>query len=760
MKRNIKKALAFALATVTVAANLGGYVPAIAAEYDEVKDVLPAEYEDYVPFNDGILFPKTVQVENANGIEMPYLGEVAFVDKNGEKSTLEVKNADGSYKYTHLSYVSNECVALGQYGGTYALYMADGTIIGNGTERYKEMAVLFDGNILAANDTACNLLDKTGKVIVKDIFTPVEFDWIYWWPCFKFGDYYVLGREYYGGENSDGVYEAKLFDKNYKPVTGINLTDYNVGRVSDYYLTLSTGKEMTFYDMNLKKLDYVFKKEVVTNPSASTDGESVLVDYEISGAWKIHDSKGNRDIIQIGVYCYYEDALGNQSSGYEYTYLDVKTFAEIPEKDLQSGNADEYEEVHNTDVTYKYNNGIIEFYKGTTKLFGMDELVDFIIEKKSLTNNASIGLNVFGGANGDMYLGMSSWGDGSDEVYYALVLKKADGYSLEKATVLDKRLTGVSWLSSGVIYFSDGTKIFNGKTYDEYVEIRERGYDYLTGECRYYTITTCDKDYKVVSCVLYDKYDVEVAKFTEEAIWVTKNGHVVTAKDITDENGYSWRKYGCKYFKKTLVSSQDVIDELTSIEEGESVEVEIKKNDPIKSEIFETIKGKDVNVVVKMENGMSWKINGKNVKGDKLVDIDLTVDVVKDVVPAAAIDKIALKGERIELSLAHTGDFGFQAELKMNVKAENAGKFANRFFYNPETKALEFQEAVKVDANGDAAFTYTHASDYVIILSDAAYDVTTTPQTSDMTNVGMLIAFLAVAAGAVVFTQKKRVSVK
>ena len=211
-----------------------------------------------------------------------------------------------------------------------------------------------------------------------------------------------------------------------------------------------------------------------------------------------------------------------------------------------------------------------------------------------------------------------------------------------------------------------------------------------------------------------------------------------------------------------MVSNEDVLEELEDIEEGEKVVVEIKKDVPMKAEIFETIKGKDIEVEVKLDNGMSWNINGKNVESEKLIDVNLTVDVVENVVPVAAIEKVELKGEKIELSLAHTGDFGFTAELKMNVKPEIAGKFANRFFYNPDTKQLEFQEAVKIDEKGDAIFTYTHASDYVIILSDVAYEAPVNTQKpdetvkpGDMTNIGLLVGLLGVGAVAFISQKKK-----
>lgn len=762
MKRSFKKALAFALATVTVVANFGVSTPVTAAEYDAVKDVLPSKYDDYVPFNDGYLFLNQTEVKKSETDTDWYVDELVFVDKNGEKSTMEVKNTDGSYKYTYVSYVSNDCVAYIYDDSTYSLCFADGTWLGNGTEKYKEITILEDDKFFVVNDTTCNVVDKTGKVIAKDIFKPIKANYSYCWPYYEFGDYIILGRNYYTADSYDEVNEIKIFDKNYKEVTtGIDFKDCDVRVIKDTYMVLYDISTATFYDSNLKKLDYVFKQDVVTNPSVSADGEAVLVDYRIDGIWTMHDYKGNRDVIEVVAENVYEDALGNTNITYEPIYLDMKTFAVLDEDELQFYvESKENKEVENTDLSYKHINGIITFYNGTTKLFDMDSIEEYIYAKKPSSEGNDVGLFSFAGSSGDLYLSIDVNAEDGSESRCVIVVKKADGYSLDKATIMDnKYFTYYSDTVDGIIYFDDGTILCKGKTYDNNTDIRVfTRYNYELKEwiLDYYAIIATKDD--VVSCILYDKNDVEVAKLTEEVTWVSPKGHIITAKDGM-EDGIAVRYWGCKYLKKTLVSSDDVIEELEMVEEGATVEVEVKKNDPMKAKVFESIKGKDVNLVVKIENGMSWTINGKNVTGANLKDINLTVDIVKDVVPAAAIDKVKLDGERIELSLAHTGDFGFKAELKMNVKAENAGKFANRFFYNPETKALEFQEAVKVDANGDAAFTYTHASDYVIILSDAAYDVTT-PQTADMTNVGMLIAFLAVAAGAVVFTQKKRVSVK
>ena len=122
-------------------------------------------------------------------------------------------------------------------------------------------------------------------------------------------------------------------------------------------------------------------------------------------------------------------------------------------------------------------------------------------------------------------------------------------------------------------------------------------------------------------------------------------------------------------------------------------DITVGKNELIKSDIFNEIKGKD---------------------------IDLTVQNVRDVIPNDAISAIKLEGENFEISLAHTGEFGFTAELIINLKEENKDKYANLFYYNPGTKLLEFMECVKISENGDAGFRFSHASDYVIIVRDTA----------------------------------------
>lgn len=70
----------------------------------------------------------------------------------------------------------------------------------------------------------------------------------------------------------------------------------------------------------------------------------------------------------------------------------------------------------------------------------------------------------------------------------------------------------------------------------------------------------------------------------------------------------------------------------------------------------------------------------------------------------------------LQISLGYEGKFGFEAVLSINLDKKNAGLFANLFYYNTSNGKLEFICADKIADDGTAELTFTHASDYVIVL--------------------------------------------
>ena len=71
----------------------------------------------------------------------------------------------------------------------------------------------------------------------------------------------------------------------------------------------------------------------------------------------------------------------------------------------------------------------------------------------------------------------------------------------------------------------------------------------------------------------------------------------------------------------------------------------------------------------------------------------------------------------MQISLAHDGDFGCAPILTLNMGSNNAGLYANLFYYDPDTNSLEFVTADEVKESGSVSLTFGHASDYVIIIN-------------------------------------------
>ncbi|NLL77707.1 MAG: hypothetical protein GX235_10760 [Clostridiales bacterium] len=151
--------------------------------------------------------------------------------------------------------------------------------------------------------------------------------------------------------------------------------------------------------------------------------------------------------------------------------------------------------------------------------------------------------------------------------------------------------------------------------------------------------------------------------------------------------------------------------------------IDMKENTVLYEEALTSIRGKDVDVVLSMGNSISWTINGSNIVADEANGIDMGITVNAGNIPSGLL--AAAKGDNenntiIELSLAHDGTFDFAPVLTINTAKDNAGRMANLFYYNPDTNELEFIDAVEVSETGDISFTFSHASDYAVIISDTS----------------------------------------
>ena len=229
----------------------------------------------------------------------------------------------------------------------------------------------------------------------------------------------------------------------------------------------------------------------------------------------------------------------------------------------------------------------------------------------------------------------------------------------------------------------------------------------------------------------YTSKVTKAATTTEEGIMTytcSKCGHSYTqpiAKlkidDGNEDNGNNNSTSIKPYIKDDSgKEGWDVIKpQLENAKSGETVTVVMNGTSVVPKTVIDSIKGKDTTFVLDMGNGLSWKINGKEIT-DAAGDIDFGVTIGADAgksIPVDVINKVSGEKYSMNLSLAYDGEFGFTATLTVNMESKNSGMYANLFYYNEQTGKLEFVSAGQIDSDGNVELAFTHASDYTIVVA-------------------------------------------
>lgn len=194
-------------------------------------------------------------------------------------------------------------------------------------------------------------------------------------------------------------------------------------------------------------------------------------------------------------------------------------------------------------------------------------------------------------------------------------------------------------------------------------------------------------------------------------------------------------------------SFANVIEAVNKAKTGSKIRVNLLKTTKIPANVFESIKGKDMNVTFKVSDQASWIINGKDITGNVTAPIDLGLVVGTSDIPKQKVTALADGNETIQLSLNYDGVFGFEGILRLSVGKDYSGKIANLYYYNETTGKFEYYQAVQVKEDGTVDFKFSHASDYVIVLNETDMSQTTgsviaSPKTSDNTPVAAAVILL------------------
>ncbi len=157
-----------------------------------------------------------------------------------------------------------------------------------------------------------------------------------------------------------------------------------------------------------------------------------------------------------------------------------------------------------------------------------------------------------------------------------------------------------------------------------------------------------------------------------------------------------------------------IIEEVENAGTGAVITVDMKKATVVPKEVLEAIQGKPIDIVLDL-GGYRWSIGGDEVFASELTDIDLEVTIGADAVPSQLVASIAEGKPTTQLSLTHNGNFGFRADLILNLGSENSGGTGSLYYYDSEGK-LKFMNAGQIGADGTTSLSFSHASDYVVVI--------------------------------------------
>ena len=177
-----------------------------------------------------------------------------------------------------------------------------------------------------------------------------------------------------------------------------------------------------------------------------------------------------------------------------------------------------------------------------------------------------------------------------------------------------------------------------------------------------------------------------------------------------------------------------ITETVTEAEDGDTVIVDMNGSSVVPGDVFDRIRGKDITVEFDLGNGILWKVNGQSVEKGNVGDIDFTVragEDANDTIPLEIINNLTGERTYMNLTLAYEGEFGFEAVLSLNVGTANAGLYANLFYYNESTKELEYLCTGQIGQDGGAELTFTHASEYTIVIDEQPME---TEQSQEVTS--------------------------
>jgi hypothetical protein len=177
-----------------------------------------------------------------------------------------------------------------------------------------------------------------------------------------------------------------------------------------------------------------------------------------------------------------------------------------------------------------------------------------------------------------------------------------------------------------------------------------------------------------------------------------------------------------------------VRNRVTNTAAGGTISVDMNGDSVVPGDVLDSIKDKDITIAFEVNNRIKWNVNGTTITAASVSDIDFGVSYDTNNIPSDVASGMADGRENTQISLAYDGNFGFEAVLTIDVGTSHTGLYANLFYYNPNTRALEYIDANQVAADGTTSLRFSHASDYIIVYASEVMNSGTVSNDTDITD--------------------------
>lgn len=157
-----------------------------------------------------------------------------------------------------------------------------------------------------------------------------------------------------------------------------------------------------------------------------------------------------------------------------------------------------------------------------------------------------------------------------------------------------------------------------------------------------------------------------------------------------------------------------------------TVTIDLSTTGILSKDVLNLLLNTDLTVKIELGNGVTCKINSKDINTMCTKDIDLSVRFGEKIIPNNVITSkfgnLTSKLGMEQLSIQHDGEFGFPIAFTFDLSKITEGLegdlYAGMYYYDHRNEQLILQSVSKVEKDHKATFIGNHASDYMIVVGN------------------------------------------